>query len=500
MKLLRLLGLYFIPVSLSFGHGLMVEPASRNAVCGLNEKPDSATSEACIDAFENDANGGYQFMSVLTHAEGREDATILPENVCGFDSETWNGGATPWDVATDWPTTSATAGELEIVWDIQWGSHFSDTEEFHYWITKDDFVFDSSQPLTWDDFEEEPFCAEYYDDENPTANPNIVADKSAVTFTTTCTLPARNGHHVVYGEWGRNEWTYERFHGCIDLGFGEDNLVPPTAESVEVTLDQDSSAEITLLGTDSDGTITLYSIETEPTQGTLAGSGNTYVYTPQSGFYGIDSFTYSVTDNDNQTSATATVYITINNTGNSAPVADLIYSKSGLTISVDGSGSSDAEGDALSYSWDFGDGSYAIGETSTHTYSTAGSYDVTLTVNDGALSGTEVVSVSVTDTLASSSECEYVVTNSWGTGFTAEVSIINNGSENIDDWEVSWSYSGDTVITNYWNADISGTGPYTASPASWNATIYAGQERTFGIQGSYSGDLEIPALEGDLCP
>ena len=30
----------------------------------------------------------------------------LPEHVCGFGSETWQGGATPWDAAIDWPTSS----------------------------------------------------------------------------------------------------------------------------------------------------------------------------------------------------------------------------------------------------------------------------------------------------------------------------------------------------------------------------------------------------------
>ena len=29
-----------------------------------------------------------------------------------------------------------------------------------------------------------------------------------------------------YGEWGRNSWTYERFHGCIDVTFGDTNNAP----------------------------------------------------------------------------------------------------------------------------------------------------------------------------------------------------------------------------------------------------------------------------------
>jgi len=43
----------------SFGHGLMVSPPTRNAVCGLPEdqKPHNAT--ACVDVFAVDNQGVY---------------------------------------------------------------------------------------------------------------------------------------------------------------------------------------------------------------------------------------------------------------------------------------------------------------------------------------------------------------------------------------------------------------------------------------------------------
>ena len=71
---------------------------------------------------------------------------------------------------------------------------------------------------------------------------------------------------------------------------------------------------------------------------------------------------------------------------NHAPVAeagpDIVTWES--TITFDGSGSADADGDPLTYVWDFGDGSpAAAGERVAHTYAEGGIYPVVLTVDDG---------------------------------------------------------------------------------------------------------------------
>lgn len=54
-------------------------------------------------------------------------------------------------------------------------------------------------------------------------------------------------------------------------------------------------------------------------------------------------------------------------------------------VTFDGSASSDPNGDALTYSWDFGDGSFGSGVAPTHSYAAEGTYTVTLTVNDGQI-------------------------------------------------------------------------------------------------------------------
>ena len=58
--------------------------------------------------------------------------------------------------------------------------------------------------------------------------------------------------------------------------------------------------------------------------------------------------------------------------------------------------STDADGDDLTFSWDFDDDTSATGSEVTHTYTSAGSYTVRLTVSDGDLEDTASLAVSVT--------------------------------------------------------------------------------------------------------
>lgn len=85
---------------------------------------------------------------------------------------------------------------------------------------------------------------------------------------------------------------------------------------------------------------------------------------------------------------------------NQAPTATFAQSATGLTLNVDGSASTDAEGAIAGYLWEFGDGTTATGVTASHSYAAAGAYTVKLTVTDaqglaGAISKTATVAVPV---------------------------------------------------------------------------------------------------------
>ena len=69
---------------------------------------------------------------------------------------------------------------------------------------------------------------------------------------------------------------------------------------------------------------------------------------------------------------------------NSPPTAVFTWTTDALTTVLDATGSTDAEGPIASYAWSFGDSSSGSGAAASHTYAAAGTYQVTLTVTDGA--------------------------------------------------------------------------------------------------------------------
>jgi len=71
---------------------------------------------------------------------------------------------------------------------------------------------------------------------------------------------------------------------------------------------------------------------------------------------------------------------------NQAPVASFTATPTSgvapLLVSFNASGSYDSDGSITSYAWDFKDGNTGSGQTVSHTFASAGSYNVTLTVTD----------------------------------------------------------------------------------------------------------------------
>ncbi|MBN4055304.1 cellulose binding domain-containing protein, partial [bacterium AH-315-K03] len=89
--------------------------------------------------------------------------------------------------------------------------------------------------------------------------------------------------------------------------------------------------------------------------------------------------------------------------------------------------------------------------------------------------------------------CEHIIQNEWNTGFGGAVRIINNGTTAISGWNVSWEYSDGSSITSSWNANLTGSNPYSATNVGWNATIQPGQSAEFGFIGNKGANGTTPA-------
>jgi hypothetical protein len=186
---------------------------------------------------------------------------------------------------------------------------------------------------------------------------------------------------------------------------------PPVAVSQSITVNEDTSAAITLQASDPDNNPLTYTY-TQPAHGVVTGTGPNVIYQPEADYSGPDSFIFTVNDGRGGL-ATATVSITVLPV-NDAPVAvakaasaddptnfvrNLVVvavNNADATVILDGSASSDIDGDTLQYGWFI--------DPSTTPFSTdavvsvllpVGSYSITLMVSDGILTASDTISVQV---------------------------------------------------------------------------------------------------------
>ena len=108
--------------------------------------------------------------------------------------------------------------------------------------------------------------------------------------------------------------------------------------------------------------------------------------------------TLLVTDDGGAASTAVSKTVSVVDPGNEAPTADFSASCTDLTCSFTDL-SSDADGDVVGWSWDFGDGATSAARNPSHTYANGGTYGVALIVtdDDGARSAAVSNDVAPTD-------------------------------------------------------------------------------------------------------
>jgi len=183
-------------------------------------------------------------------------------------------------------------------------------------------------------------------------------------------------------------------------------------------------------------------------------------------------FTVTVTVRDDDAgvgTAVATVTVVVNR----APVANAgpaARGAEGATVAFDGTHSSDPDGDALTYTWDFGDGSSGTGPTPTHRYADNGSYPVKLTVSDGKLSGEATTSAEITNVAPSVGPITAPIDpQEVGTLVTAGAAFTDPGTLDTHTGVMDW---GDGSTSSAAITETNGSGSASGSHAYAAAGVY----------------------------
>ncbi|MBT8088804.1 MAG: cadherin-like domain-containing protein, partial [Gammaproteobacteria bacterium] len=175
----------------------------------------------------------------------------------------------------------------------------------------------------------------------------------------------------------------------------------PTADEQAVSTAADTPLAITLTGSDPESDPLTFAIAAAPSNGSLSGTAPDVTYTPNGGYVGADSFTFTVDDGE-FTSVAASVSITVTAV-NTAPTADeqavSTAADTPLAITLTGS---DPESDPLTFAIASAPSNGSLSGTAPDvTYTPNGGYvgadSFTFTVDDGEFTSV-AASVSITVT------------------------------------------------------------------------------------------------------
>ncbi|MEJ2242682.1 MAG: PKD domain-containing protein, partial [Candidatus Bathyarchaeota archaeon] len=225
---------------------------------------------------------------------------------------------------------------------------------------------------------------------------------------------------------------------------------------------------------DPDGTIASYSWDFG--DGNTATGANVIHSYEDNGEYSI---TLTVTDNEGLVSGRTGVQIVKNR----PPVAAISVSEPIMvnqSVLFDAGSSYDSDGELISYTWSFGDGTAIEGATTTHSFSNVGVYSIILAVedNDGA-SNQKKLTIYVTEEPISGETNKRPVAS-----FTALPKIVT--VDELVSFDASESFDSDGTIASYsWDF---GDG---------NTATGAMTENTYNEQGTYTVILTVTDDIGD---
>jgi len=141
------------------------------------------------------------------------------------------------------------------------------------------------------------------------------------------------------------------------------------------------------------------SVPALPVGATFDGNSGAFSWTPGSADAGNYAVTITVNDGLASTPANFTLHVAASNRPPVAVPGGPYGGVTGSPVVFNGTGSSDPDaGQVLTYSWNFGDGGSGSGATPSHTYTSPGTYIVSLTVTDNGspvLNGVSTTTASI---------------------------------------------------------------------------------------------------------
>ncbi|MEU4762367.1 pectate lyase [Actinosynnema sp. NPDC023794] len=127
---------------------------------------------------------------------------------------------------------------------------------------------------------------------------------------------------------------------------------------------------------------------------------------------------------------------------------------------------------------------------------------ITATASVTAMAAAMVVAGGQSAYAAVGCRVDYTVTNQWGGGFGANVTITNLGDA-LSSWSLEWTFTAGQRVDQLWGGEFSQSGStVTVRNASYNGSLATGASTTPGFNGTWSGSNPAPTsfkLNGVTC-
>lgn len=353
--------------------------------------------QACADGLDNDGDGlvDYPADPGCTSADDNDESNPPPPKQCndGLDNDGDGKVDYPQDPGcsdlddndeTDTPPVECNDGldnddDTKVDYPADRGcTSATDTSEFNTPVQCEDGIDNDADGKT--DYPADPGCQGFSDDDE--ANNPIPA----------CSDSADNDADGMVD--------YPSDPGCTDPSDADENGPPttPTAPSGPASGQPGQSLTYTTSSTDPDGNTIRYTFDWGDTTQTAtdpmpSGVGVASSHSWSSpGSYCVKARAVDSRGAGSEWSGCTPVAIS---GANNPPFACWGHSRSGMRLFTDASCSSDPDGNTLTYSWSWGDGTTGAGVTASHTYRDRGNYRVELTVSDGSATDSSAQTVTM---------------------------------------------------------------------------------------------------------